>query len=589
MKDKECNSNHNSPAEKSKKKLVIVAVFALISMTQLCSLNVYSGTGNESLTYQQAIYAYRVLDSIYPAARLFNYGKTDCGESLNLFVISGSENFDPSALQTQNKCILFINNGIHPGEPDGIDASVQLATELLSKPLYRRMLENVVVCIVPVFNIDGALERGCCSRANQNGPEAYGFRANAKNLDLNRDFVKTDSRNAKSIISILRKWNPDVFIDTHVSDGADYQYTMTLITAQHDKLRPAIGKFLHDELNPAIYSLMKEKNDEIIPYVDTYKGNQVPDSGIIAFMESPRYLGGYQSLYNCITFIAESHMLKPFPQRVKSTVNLLHSFVEVCNEKCADIISARKRAAGEIESVFKYNWTLDTTRCDTIPFKGYKAELKKSKVTTGKRLFYDRSKPYSKMIRFFNRYVPSDSMTVPKYFILPQAWEELASKLELNGVQLTRVREESQANGTVFYIDDYQTAKRPYEGHYLHYDVTLRKKEEKINIRKGDYLVPMPQENMRFALEALIPDATDSYFCWGFFDSMLQQKEWFSDYVFEDIADSLLEKDPQLKKDFREWQSNNKNAGEYEQLLFIYKRSQFFEKNYMRYPVIFVY
>src|SRR4051812_13996796 len=171
---------------------------------------------NRSLTYYEAISAYKRLDSLYDEAKMYTYGRTDCGEPLNLFVISKSKIFKPSSIHSSGKCMLMINNGIHPGEPDGIDASVMLATDLLSKPQYKEILENVVVCIIPVFNIDGTLERGCCSRVNQDGPEEYGFRANAKNLDLNRDFSKADARNTQSLISILRNWNPDVLVDTHV-------------------------------------------------------------------------------------------------------------------------------------------------------------------------------------------------------------------------------------------------------------------------------------------------------------------------------------------------------------------------------------
>ena len=101
-----------------------------------------------------------------------------------------------------------------------------------------------MIVIIPVYNVGGALNRGSYSRANQNGPEAYGFRGNARNLDLNRDFIKCDSRNARSFNRLFNQWKPDVFVDTHTSNGADYQYVMTLISTQKDRLGGALGEFL---------------------------------------------------------------------------------------------------------------------------------------------------------------------------------------------------------------------------------------------------------------------------------------------------------------------------------------------------------
>ena len=71
-----------------------------------------------------------------------------------------------------------------------------------------------------------ALNRNSTTRTNQNGPESYGFRGNARNYDLNRDFIKSDTKNAKTFAQIFHLVQPDVFIDNHVSNGADYQYIL---------------------------------------------------------------------------------------------------------------------------------------------------------------------------------------------------------------------------------------------------------------------------------------------------------------------------------------------------------------------------
>ena len=557
----------------------------------LLSITLYAQNINRSLPYAEVLSQYKTLDSLSDMTKLFTFEKTDCGEPLHLLVISKSRIFDPLRLHEMKKCILFINNGIHPGEPDGIDASLQLANDLITKPLYSRMLENVVVCIIPVFNIDGALERGCCSRVNQNGPEEYGFRGNAKNLDLNRDFIKVDAGNTHSLINILRKWNPDVFIDTHVSDGADYQYTMTLIPTQHNKLNAIQGDFMKKKLTPALFEKMKDRNDEMSPYVQTLDNKEIPDSGIVGFLETPRYLCGYLSLFNTYSYISESHMLKPFDQRLKSTINLLVSLVEVCDEQKEKIIELRNKANETVtkEKNYFFNWTCDTSKKELIDFKGYGAAIKPSKVTGGNRLYYDHKQPYNKKIPYYDEYYPKDSIRIPNYFFISQAWEEIVHKLEKNGVNFIRIDRDSSATITATYITDFETVREPYEGHYLHYNVKTRTENQKIKMKKGDYLIPMPQKNMRYALETLIPRAVDSYFCWGFFDSFLQQKEWFSSYVYEDVAADLLEKDNSLKKEFEKWKLINPNADDYSQLNFIYQHSTSFEKTYRRYPIFSCY
>ncbi len=175
---------------------------------------------------------YQWLDEQYEDARLLEVGPTDAGRPLHLFVIDRGRHLSPEQIRESGKNILFINNGIHPGEPCGVDASPKLANDLLSgEDSCSAYLDNTVIAIVPIFNVGGALMRGSFHRANQNGPVEYGFRGNARNLDLNRDFIKLDSKNTQSLVALLRQWEPDILVDTHTSNAADYPYTITLINS----------------------------------------------------------------------------------------------------------------------------------------------------------------------------------------------------------------------------------------------------------------------------------------------------------------------------------------------------------------------
>jgi len=542
---------------------------------------------NKSNTWEEAIRFYSDLDKKFDNAVLLTYGNTDSGKPLNLFVIAADSDLDINSIKAKNKAVILINNGIHPGEPDGIDASMKLAEELLTDPKSKKLLEYTVVCIIPVFNIDGSLIRGCCSRANQNGPEEYGFRGNYQNLDLNRDFIKCDAQNTVSFHKIFREWDPDIFIDTHVSDGADYPYVMTMISTQHDKLEKNCGEYLQQKMVPALYQSMEQKKIPMCPYVNSR--GETPESGLVEFMETPRFASGYTALFNTFGFITESHMLKPFKERVEATYAIEKSILEFTNSNSKEIRGARDHANTVIsrKELFPLQWTLDTTVFELINFKGYEAKYKTSAVTGKQRLYYDRSAPFEKKIRFYNKFKESLTVEKPDAYIIPQCWRKVIEQLQINRIDMQQLIKDSVLVCEVYYLEDYTTSDHAYEGHHVHSNVKVRKEIQKITFFKGDYIVHVNQSENRFIVETLEPQGVDSYFAWGFFDAVLQEKEYFSSYVFEDMAEKLLNEDPLLKKDFEEKKkTDNAFADDSEaQLYFIYQRSPYFETSYKRYPI----
>jgi hypothetical protein len=564
-------------------KQLVLTLFCIYSFS-----SAVSAVENQSKTYDVLIRSYQDLQKNFPQhAKLVKGGLTDSGINLSLFILSDSGQFDPSVLKNK-KLILFILNGIHPGEPDGMDASLEFATELLNDKSRHSLLRNVAVCIVPVYNIEGALIRSCCSRANQNGPEEYGFRGNAKNLDLNRDFMKLDSKNSVALVELLRRWNPDVFIDTHVSNGADYQYTLTLISSQHDKMNPVLGTYMKNTFTPSLFNDLKTRKCESTPYVDTYHSSGLPDSGLVSFFETPRFSSGYQALFNCFSFITETHMLKPFDQRVEATKTFLETMIDFCYAKKSEIKQLRNRAwmADRNIKFYPIAYELDISTSEKINFKGYGAKYSKSAVTGLQRLSYDHNSPYEKQIPFYDHYHPVDSIEVPQYYVIPQAWNEVIERLEKNHVKMFRLKNDSVFQSRSYYLDNFETLNEPFEGHYLHSGVRTKLIDQKKKFLKGDYLIPVRQENMRYIIEVLEPKGSDSFFSWGFFDAVLQQKEWFSPYVFEDIAADLLMKDSTLNADFQTYKKENAASGSFDQLYFIYQRSPYFEKEtYRMYPV----
>lgn len=561
-------------------------LLVLITMTTFAQLTPYENSGKKATTtYSEAISYYQALAKSFPKqAKLISYGQTDFGKSLHLLVLSKNGLFEPVKIKQTDKRILLINNGIHPGEPEGIDASMMLARDLLNKQM---LPENVVICIIPVYNIDGSFNRTSTSRANQNGPLAYGFRGNSKNYDLNRDFIKTDSKNSETFQQIFNTWQPEIFVDTHTSNGADYQYTMTLIPTQKDKLNPTLANYLTKTMLPSLYSEMKAKGFELIPYINSIK--ETPDNGISGFMESPRYSTGYAALHNTIGFMPETHMLKPYDQRVESTYKLLQTYIDIV-ERDAKIIGENRKKADDLialQKTFTLDWKLNRDKFDEIEFKGYTAKYKPSGVSGLERLYYDRNEPYTKMIKQWNNFEPALSIEKPIAYLIPKAWDKVIKLLKLNNVKVDELNMDAKLDLEVYYITDMKTANKPFEGHYLHSAVKVESKMQTINYYKGDFVVYVNQKTNRYIVETLEPQAPDSFFNWNFFDAILGQKEHFSSYIFEDTAAELLKENPSLKQKLETEKAKNPELAKsaYAQLEFIYKNSDYFEPTFMRYPI----
>lgn len=560
----------------------VIFLFALFALPLAVLSQIPDLESNETPTYHELIKLYEEIDATSDFVDMTTYGMTDAGYPLHLLLINKDKVFDPSKFDP-NKVVFLINNGIHPGEPCGVNASLHIVEEM-SKGI--NIPDNVILAIIPAYNIGGMLNRGSHSRANQNGPEAYGFRGNAQNLDLNRDFIKADSKNAFAFYDIFQALKPHIFLDTHTSNGSDYQYTMTLITSQPEMAGSVIGPFAKHIMTPFLMKDMDKRDWPMAPYVNTIKGT--PDHGIADFPDSPRYSTGYTSLFNTLSFVSETHMLKPFADRVKSTYALIHSMTEFGDVKSEDIINLKNKANETAKKMRTYplSWELDTNHFENLSFRGYESAKVKSSVTTGERLLYDRDQPFEKDIQYFNTYKVKTKVKQTQYYIIPQGWHKIIERLQKNNVNMTALDRDSSILVSSYHLGLFETRTNPFEGHYQHYNTNMDLKRHNQSFRKGDFVVKMDQDCNKFIAAVLEPEATDSYFNWNFFDVILQQKEWYSGYVFEDIAAKMIQDDPELKIAFDEEMKDPEFAiNSRGQLYWLYQKSPHYEPIHRRYPV----
>lgn len=543
--------------------------------------------GTETATYQETIAFYKKLAAIYPEISLLEMGETDSGYPLHLVVFNASKEFDFNKIHLSKKNIILINNAIHPGESDGVDASMMLLRDIVQDKNNLKKLKNVVLAVIPIYNIGGALNRNSFSRANQNGPKEYGFRGNAQNYDLNRDFIKADTKNAKSFAEIFQLVKPDVFIDNHVSNGADYQYGITHLFTQHNNLGNDLGNFIENEMRPNIEASLLKKNIIITPYVNVW--GTTPESGFSQFFDSPRYSTGYSTLFNTLGMMVETHMLKPYKQRVEETYSLLESTIDFTIEKGTEIAELRNNAVAKIlaKKTYPIAFELDKNTFSTLQFKGYEGSYIDSKVTNGKRLFYDRTKPFTKPVKYYNNFIPSKEIEIPKAYILKQGWQKVLERLKDNNIEFITFKNDTIITAEEQHIKDFQTSKRPFEGHFIHSKTEVLAETKKVTFQKGDIYIPTQQNGIRYMIETLEAEATDSFFNWNFFDTILEQKEHFSSYVFEDIAEKLLEENKSLRDLLNKKMKADKDFSENAeaQLDFVYKNSPYYEKAHLKLPV----
>lgn len=562
--------------------------FILLTVFNTC-FSQSNWTGNTSPNYPELIEHLQQLDKAHKELALYNMGPSDYGLPIYLFVINGGKDSTRTFAKALAGTTILINNAIHPGEPDGINACLIWLDQWIAqgKPLESKNGDKLpVIAFIPAYNVGGMMNRSSTSRANQNGPEEYGFRGSTRNFDLNRDFIKMDSKNAFTFAKIFHSLDPDVFIDNHVSNGADYQYTLTYIASMKERMSPEMKELTYEKCIPYLTKNVKQHGWDLFPYVEL-KG-ETPAQGIHAFNDLPRYAMGYASLFHSISFTVETHMLKPFPQRVQATLAFMDGIISFTTENALEIEAKRSAAKLWARNLKQYAFNYQLTeKADSISFKGYEHSFPVHPITGLKELTYDRSKPYERMIPWYRTYVPKDSVKVPLYYVVGGQEQEVIDRLIANHVIFETLTTASIDTLHVFSVKSYKSPSQPYEGHFKLAQIEVGESERPMDLKPGDILIPSQQDAALFLHASLQPRAEDSYLTWNFFDSYLQQKEYFSNYVFKDQIAEILAGNQALKEEYelRKATDEKFRNSEWDQLYFIYSRSPYFEQTFMRLPI----
>ncbi|HNM54063.1 MAG TPA: M14 family zinc carboxypeptidase [Saprospiraceae bacterium] len=547
---------------------------------------VFEKNNNQTATFTECMDYYRTLDHRFKSITMIKAGRSDVSYPIELVIVDRDGFSRADQIRAKSRAIVWINNGIHPGEPEGIDASMMLARDLVTRKEYKGLLDKVSIVIVPVYNIGGCLRRNNTSRTNQNGPEFYGFRGNNNYLDLNRDFIKQDSRNAKTFAKTWQAWQPDVFVDTHTTDGADYPYAISVLPGMRGKLGNILGDYLYDKMLPQLYDGMKNAGEEMIPYVE-FRDRM--EDGVYAFYDKPRFSSGYAALYHSIPFVIETHMLKPFARRVQATSLLLWQILQYTAAHQSEIKNIRTASAASMQKSDHYpiRWKLDAASPKMMAFRSFGTKSIYYPVLCDSLYCYDPQSGLQQNIPYYENYIPELIVSLPDYYIIPQAYEDVIRSLQRNGVHFTRLSKDSLVRASYYRLGDFKTVPTPYENHYLHTNLQVTEESMSYPYLKGDVLVPVRQESMQWIIQTLEPQAEDSYFAWNFFDGVLMRKEYYSDYAFAPFAEQEISSKPELAKAYKSYLTSDSSSARRmaDKLEFVYYRSRFSEPYYRLYPV----
>ena len=485
--------------------------------------------------------------------RLTRFGVSPEGRDLMLVVASKDGTFSPEAAHASGKEIVMVQSGIHAGEIEGKDAALMLLRDLSVGGKHANLLDHAILVWIPIFNVDGHENSNPYNRINQDGPDAMGFRATAQNLNLNRDYVKADAPEMRDWLTLFNAWLPDLFMDIHTTDGADYQYDLTWYMEEWGPLDPAVKAWQDAAFKQAIFPTYDRMGHMQSPYLDLVDHRDIT-KGIDNFGSGPRFSTGYVALRNRAALLVETHMLKPYEVRVRATYDLVVATLEYINAHAgtlrkavteADADTVAHAGGRELPILFKNSE-------DSVPFtlKGYAFRQEKSAISGDTWVTYDPHTPKTYTIPFYRDLVATESVRLPAAYAIAPQWSEVIDKLAQHGVRVERLAHAASVDAERYELAKPVWAAKPFEGRHMLRDFAIAARREKVDLPPGTVIVPIDQPAANVAANLLEPRAPDSLVRWGFLDAIFEQKESPDARVAEKLAREMLAKDPALKAEF---------------------------------------
>jgi hypothetical protein len=542
----------------------------------------------ETGSYAGCVEFYRRLAEASRFARLEEIGRTSEGRPLYVLIASRDRAFTPAAARRTGKPVVLLQNGIHAGENGGKDAAMMLLRDLLVTRRLEKLLDSVIVLSIPVFNADGHERVSPWNRINENGPREMGFRVTARRLNLNRDYLKADAPEMRAWLRLYTQWLPDLLIDNHVTDGGDAQYDVTVAAHTEQDIAPPVGAWVKNQFLPDLFRRLESLGHVPGFYIE---GRAAGGKALAVMTASPRYSTGYAAAQNRAALLVETHSLKSFRTRVWSHYDIMRASLE----RVAETAAALRRASLEADRLQAAVapgtpvFLEGTPAGEGEPYvlRGMKAEQVPSPVSGGTVARYTAEKADQHVI-LVRTLAPKVAPPAPHGYIVPREWPEIIELLALHGVEMIPLEQPAEGEFGTLEFSDVRFAAAPFEGRFRVLSFAAAARTVRRAVAAGSVYVPVAQRAGKVAMHLLEPDAPDSAVRWGFFLPVFEQKEYFSEFVFEPFARKMLEMNAQLRAEFEEKLKADSAfaSSPRARLQWLYQRSPYAEPDRDVYPVL---
>jgi hypothetical protein len=479
------------------------------------------------------------LDAASPLLTLHTFGHT--GEGRELLYVRASKG-GPA------KPVVLVQAGIHSGEIDGKDAGLMLLRDIALRGK-DNLLDRVDLVFVPIYNIDGHEQLSAWNFPHLRGPAEKGQEANARNIDLNRDYAKADAPETRAMIGLLRELDPILYVDCHVSEGFDMQYDVTFTYAGWGKYarHRATADWLQGRFGPAVTQALTKAGHTPTIYpspIDTRE----PAKGIRYSPEGPRYSTGYGDFISVPTVLVENHMLKPYRQRVLGTYVLLEAALKIAATDADRIAAAKATDRISRPTELLTRWTPAPQPIGWIEqFKGIAFDQYLSPAS-GRLEQRWLGQPITFRMPIIGQQ-PTESVHLPKAWWVPAAQAEVLDRLRLHGITCETIE-----TPRTLRLDQVRlvepTLLPPREGRVPLAATFVHAPSEQV-LPAGSVRVPADQPNGLLAAALLEPESQDSFLAWGFFPEMLAPVPSTDAFVLAALGERLLATDPAVNAAFQ--------------------------------------
>jgi len=546
----------------------------------------------ETPRYAETIEYAKRLDQASPLIKFQSFGKSGEGRDLPLLIATEDGTFTPDGARHAHKAVILIQACIHAGEPDGKDAGLALLRDIAITKTRAGLLKNLVVLFIPIYNADGHERVSPYNRINQDGPAEMGWRTTTTYQNLNRDYMKADTPETRAWLSLWNAWKPDLFIDCHVTDGADYRYNITYQHEHHAGVAESVLAWERKVIDERVAPATEAAGNVVSWYLEFIDNRNLP-KGIRDFNGSPRFSTGYTPIRNRPGILIETHMLKPYRPRVIGTYDFLRfTLAEVSRDPESLIAAGRAADEKTIADGRTYDparrYPLDFELSDqAVPYKLRAVEYhtEKSDVSGAERVIFGKE-ALDLTVPMYNDFRVKTAIVPPLYYVVPVQWKEVIDVLKAHGVAMHAISESTTFEVESYRFIDVKWASGPFEGRLMpSFKVTVV--HERRLFPAGSMIVPLAQEEAKVAMNLLEPQAPDSFVRWGFFNATFEQKEYGEDYVVEKLAREMLASDPKLREEYEKLIASDPAfaTNAHARLQFFYRRSPYWDPQMNLYPV----